>query len=61
MLNKKTNEVYCVENNGHIKMNDTKLEIHFPDYEIKHIIIDCSCVNFIDTQGISGILQVEIK
>ena len=25
---------------------------------IKHIIIDCSCVNYIDTQGVNSILQL---
>ena len=30
------------------------------NFTIKHIIIDCSCVNFIDSQGVNGILQVNI-
>ena len=25
---------------------------------IKHIIIDCSCINYIDSQGVSAILQL---
>jgi len=29
-------------------------------YDIKHIIIDCSSLNYIDSQGINTILQVNI-
>ena len=28
------------------------------DLKIKHIIVDLSCVNFIDTQGINCLIQV---
>ena len=31
---------------------------YWPNLAIKHVIIDCSCVNFIDSQGVNGILQV---
>ena len=29
-------------------------------FKIKHLVIDCSCVNFIDSQGVNAILQVVI-
>jgi hypothetical protein len=28
------------------------------DLEIKHIILDCSCINNIDTEGVFAFLQV---
>jgi len=28
--------------------------------QIKHIIIDCSCMNYIDSQGVNTILQVKL-
>lgn len=28
------------------------------EIEIKHIILDCSCMNYIDSQGINAIIQV---
>ena len=28
------------------------------NFRIKHIVIDCSCVNFIDSQGVNAIIQV---
>ena len=31
---------------------------YLKNFNIKHVIIDCSCVNFIDSQGVNGILQV---
>ncbi len=34
---------------------DVKKEITF---DIKHIIIDCSCMNYIDSMGMNVILQV---
>ena len=30
------------------------------NFRIKHIVIDCSCVNFIDSQGVNAIIQVSI-
>ena len=30
------------------------------NFKIKHLVIDCSCVNFIDSQGVNAILQVFI-
>ena len=29
-------------------------------YDVKDVILDLSCVNFIDTQGISGLVQVSV-
>ena len=41
------------------KENDGKHKFKYlPKFDIKHIIIDFSCINFIDSQGINGIIQV---
>jgi len=37
---------------------DSSPSKYLPNFAIKHVIIDCSCVNFIDSQGVNGILQV---
>jgi hypothetical protein len=29
-----------------------------PSFEIKHIIIDCSCMNYVDSMGMNVIFQV---
>jgi hypothetical protein len=28
------------------------------ELDVKHIILDCSCMNYIDSQGINAIIQV---
>ena len=37
-----------------LKTNDYKSKT----YEIQHIIIDCSCMNYIDSMGMNTILNV---
>ena len=49
------NGIYIVENDE-VPYNEHHLKSEF---EIMHLIIDMSGVNFIDSQGITGILQVE--
>ena len=41
-----------------IDMNEYPAKRSTNNFNIKHVIIDCSCVNFIDSQGVNGILQV---
>ena len=55
--NGKANGAFSIENDN-AKHEAPKIENLFPEFEIKHVIIDFSCVNFIDTQAINGILQV---
>ena len=49
-------------NNNFSSIANQKEEIdaskYLPNFAIKHVIIDCSCVNFIDSQGVNGIFQV---
>ena len=41
------------------KQNDvTNFDKVLQEIEIKHIIIDLSCANFIDSQGINCLIQV---
>jgi anti-anti-sigma regulatory factor len=40
-------------------MNGAVKSEFVPDFDIKHILLDCSCINFIDTQGIHAILEVK--
>ena len=36
----------------------SKTPVQPNSYEIKHIIIDCSCMNYIDSMGMNTILNV---
>ena len=47
-------------NNIPVLNEETSSKIHLKPFDVKHIIIDCSCVNFIDSQGVNGILQVSL-
>lgn len=38
--------------------DNNNIKIFFPEFEIKHVIIDCSCINFVDSQGIHEIFQL---
>ena len=37
---------------------DARITIAYKPNQIKHIILDCSSMNYIDSQGINAILQV---
>jgi hypothetical protein len=39
---------------------NAKMEI-ISELPIKHIIIDCSCINYIDHQGAEAIMNVSLK
>jgi anti-anti-sigma regulatory factor len=37
----------------------SKKSVQPNSYEVKHIIIDCSCMNYMDSMGINTLLKVK--
>ena len=62
-LKQKPSENIDLENSSSILNQNEEIDSlkYMPNLVIKHIIIDCSCVNFIDSQGVNGIFQVRKK
>ena len=70
MLNTRLNtelnlDNYVTDQHGKLDMAANKKVIYeqirqkrLHDIKIKHIILDCSCMNYVDPQGIHTILQV---
>lgn len=51
-----------VDVNQHKKRLTEKIRMRkLDEIPYKHIILDCSCMNFIDSQGVDTILKVKIK
>jgi len=57
LCNKETVSIKEIKRN---MFENAKMEI-ISELPIKHIIIDCSCINYIDHQGAEAIMNVSLK
>lgn len=51
-------DINSLEKNLHVKEVEIERAKILNKIPMKHIIVDCSCVNFIDMMGVNGLIQV---